>query len=85
MLSYRPSGWSIGAILICLILVGPFVALLYKASGDSGGLWGHLMSDEQEHFESRISATTRREHSPGDAQTVLNRREDSYSAGGLAR
>ncbi len=44
MLSDRPSGWSIGAMLICLILIGPFVALLYKASGDSGGLWGHLMS-----------------------------------------
>ena len=37
------SGWSLATFLLCLVLLGPFVALLYAMTGDSGGLWLHLM------------------------------------------
>ena len=37
------SGWSAATLLLCLVLLGPFVALLYAMTGDSGGLWLHLM------------------------------------------
>ena len=37
------SGWSVATFLLCLVLLGPFVALLYAMTGDSGGLWLHLM------------------------------------------
>ena len=37
------SGWSVVTLLFGLILIGPFVALVYAMTGDSGGLWGHLM------------------------------------------
>ena len=41
--SRRADGWSIGALSLCLLLLGPVVALILKALGDSGGLWGHLL------------------------------------------
>ena len=31
-------------LIICLVLLGPFVALIIKATGDSEGLWPHLMA-----------------------------------------
>tara|TARA_Y100001970_G_scaffold276265_1_gene378727 strand:- start:18206 stop:19879 length:1674 start_codon:yes stop_codon:yes gene_type:complete len=37
------SPWSLATLLFGLLLVGPFVALIITASGDSGGLWPHLM------------------------------------------
>ena len=37
------SGWSVATLVLCLALIGPFVALLYAMTGDSGGLWLHLM------------------------------------------
>ena len=37
------SPWSLATLLFGLLLIGPFVALIYTASGDSGGLWPHLM------------------------------------------
>ena len=37
------SGWSLTTLFFCLTLIGPFVAILYVATGDSGGLWLHLM------------------------------------------
>lgn len=40
----RTSSWSVVTLLICALLLGPFAALLVTASGDSQGLWGHLMS-----------------------------------------
>ena len=41
----RPSidKWSLVTILLCCFLLGPVAALLLAASGDSGGLWGHLV------------------------------------------
>ena len=46
--SSRPArqfdGWSASAVLICLAILGPIVALVLTAFGDSGGLWGHLAS-----------------------------------------
>ena len=41
--SRRADGWSIGALSLCLLLLGPVVVLILKALGDSGGLWGHLL------------------------------------------
>ena len=37
------SGWSVATLVLGLFLIGPFVALLYAMTGDSGGLWLHLM------------------------------------------
>ena len=37
------SGWSLATLVFGLLLIGPFVALLYAMTGDSGGLWLHLM------------------------------------------
>ena len=46
--SSRPSrrfdGWSASAVMICFVILGPIAALLVTAFGDSGGLWGHLVS-----------------------------------------
>ena len=41
----RPSidKWSLLTILLCCFLLGPVAALLLAASGDSGGLWEHLV------------------------------------------
>ena len=41
----RPSidKWSLVTILLCCFLLGPVAALLLAASGDSGGLWEHLV------------------------------------------
>ncbi len=41
----RPSidKWSLVTILLCCFLLGPVAALLLAASGDSGGLWDHLV------------------------------------------
>ena len=40
----RFDGWSAAAILICLVILGPIMALWLTAFGDSRGLWGHLVS-----------------------------------------
>ena len=37
-------GWSITALIFSLVLIGPFVSILITASGDSAGLWAHLMA-----------------------------------------
>ena len=34
--------WSIGVILLCTLILGPVLAVLVAAFGDSGGLWSHL-------------------------------------------
>ena len=34
--------WSIGVILLCGLILGPVLAVLMSAFGDSGGLWSHL-------------------------------------------
>ncbi|MDB2497624.1 iron ABC transporter permease [Alphaproteobacteria bacterium] len=34
--------WSVGAILLCVLILGPVLAVLVAAFGDSGGLWSHL-------------------------------------------
>ena len=41
----RPSidKWSLVTIILCCFLLGPVAALLLAASGDSGGLWEHLV------------------------------------------
>ena len=36
-------GWSIGALVLCFLLVGPVLALFLTATGSSDGLWGHLL------------------------------------------
>ena len=36
-------GWSVAAILICLFILGPILALWIMAFGDSQGLWRHLV------------------------------------------
>jgi iron(III) transport system permease protein len=36
-------GWTILVLCLCLLIIGPFIALIWTASGDSGGLWSHLM------------------------------------------
>ena len=38
------NGWSVATLVFAFILIGPFAALLITASGDSGGLWSHLMA-----------------------------------------
>ena len=40
----RFDGWSTVTLLLGCLLVGPFAALLYTMTGDSGGLWSHLMT-----------------------------------------
>ena len=35
-------GWSISVVIACLIILGPILAILLTAFGDSGGLWEHL-------------------------------------------
>ena len=46
--SSRPArqfdGWSASAVLVCCLILGPIVALVMTAFGDSGGLWSHLVS-----------------------------------------
>ncbi len=41
----RPSfdKWAAATVVLCGFLLGPVAALLLAASGDSGGLWGHLV------------------------------------------
>ena len=41
----RPSidKWSLVTVILCCFLLGPVAALLLAASGDSGGLWEHLV------------------------------------------
>ena len=34
--------WSFGVILLCGLILGPVLAVLVVAFGDSGGLWSHL-------------------------------------------
>ncbi len=34
--------WSVGVILLCSLILGPVLAVLVAAFGDSGGLWSHL-------------------------------------------
>ena len=34
--------WSVGVILLCGLMLGPVLAVLVAAFGDSGGLWSHL-------------------------------------------
>ena len=40
----RIDGWSVSAALVCCLILGPVAALIVTAFGDSGGLWGHLVS-----------------------------------------
>ena len=40
----RFDGWSAVTLVLGCLLVGPFAALLYTMTGDSGGLWPHLMT-----------------------------------------
>lgn len=49
--AFRPSragsprdGWTLVTLVLVLLLVGPFVALLHTMTGDSDGLWPHLMA-----------------------------------------
>ncbi|NBR40880.1 MAG: iron ABC transporter permease, partial [Alphaproteobacteria bacterium] len=35
--------WSLGTWLLCCFLLGPVLALLATALGESGGLWEHLL------------------------------------------
>ena len=35
-------GWSVSVVIACLLILGPIVAVLLTAVGDSGGLWEHL-------------------------------------------
>jgi iron(III) transport system permease protein len=37
------NAWSITTLLLALTLISPFISLVMVATGDSGGLWGHLM------------------------------------------
>ena len=39
----RSDGWSIGALVLCFLLVGPVLALVLTATGSSEGLWEHLL------------------------------------------
>ena len=34
--------WSVGVIMLCGLILGPVLAVLVAAFGDSGGLWSHL-------------------------------------------
>ena len=38
------SGWSLTTLFLALVLIGPFVAIFFTATGDSGGLWPHLLT-----------------------------------------
>ena len=38
------SGWSLTTLFLALVLIGPFVAILFTAAGDSEGLWPHLLT-----------------------------------------
>ena len=40
----RVDGWSLSVVALCGFLLGPVIALLITAFGDSGGLWAHLAS-----------------------------------------
>ena len=40
---FIPDTWSLITLFFVLLLLGPFVALLIVAMGDSDGLWGHLI------------------------------------------
>ena len=40
----RFDGWSALTLLLGCILIGPFAALLFTMTGDSGGLWSHLIT-----------------------------------------
>ena len=37
------NGWSITTLMVALVFVGPFISLLFVASGDTEGIWGHLL------------------------------------------
>jgi iron(III) transport system permease protein len=37
------NGWSITTLTVALIFIGPFVTLFFVASGDTEGIWNHLM------------------------------------------
>ena len=39
---HRVDVWSLSVIALCAFLLGPVIALLITAFGDSGGLWAHL-------------------------------------------
>ena len=45
--SRRPArsvdGWTVAAIMVCALILGPIVALVITAFGDSNGLWHHLV------------------------------------------
>ena len=34
--------WSVSLVIACLVILGPIVAVMLTAVGDSGGLWEHL-------------------------------------------
>ena len=36
--------WSLGVVVLCTLVLGPVVAVLLAATGDSGGLWSHLFN-----------------------------------------
>ena len=36
--------WSIGVLALCALILGPVLAVLSTALGDSGGLWTHLFN-----------------------------------------
>ncbi|MFL2783082.1 MAG: ABC transporter permease [Rhodospirillales bacterium] len=36
--------WSISTFILAATLIGPFAALIILSTGDSGGLWEHLLS-----------------------------------------
>ncbi len=38
------SGRSLTTLFLALVLIGPFVAILFTAAGDSEGLWPHLLT-----------------------------------------
>ena len=37
------NGWSIGTLALALIFLGPFASLFVVATGDTEGIWSHLM------------------------------------------
>ena len=36
--------WSIGVLTLCALILGPVLAVLLTALGNSGGLWTHLFN-----------------------------------------
>ena len=41
---YQPvDRWSLCVLFFCVIIMGPIVAVIVTAVGDSGGLWDHLL------------------------------------------